>query len=69
MSNGRLEECLATCTVKNPCTANQLLEQRVCTLECIVEKLEKNLPPWITGAAWVIGLIIGVLATLIAKGG
>lgn len=58
------------CAQNLPCTAVQLLTQRVGVLEEVVDKLANNLPPWVTivgsVAAFTLGGIIGVLSTLLS---
>ena len=64
---------LEGCSQDNPCTAMQLVKSQVEDiskmlekLEVIVDKLRNNLPPWVMGAAWMTGVVIGVLGTLVA---
>jgi len=69
------KETQVQCTPTYPCTAVQVLIERTQQNSEAIEKLDEELkavrdrlPPWLTAAAWVMGVIIGVLSTLVAVG-
>jgi hypothetical protein len=64
------------CTAEFPCTAVQLLAKQTSENTADIKEMKEDiksirdrLPPWVMGAAWVVGIVIGVLGTLVAKGG
>ena len=73
---GANEPKAVQCTPKDPCTAVQLLINQAMQNKSDIEELESDmkmirdrLPPWVVGVAWVVGIVVGVLGTLVAKGG
>jgi len=64
------------CEVDSPCPPVLLLDQKMENFEKTLGELKKlfeqtlkNLPPYVVACAWVMGVVIGVLGTLVVKGG